>query len=94
MKKRAGPYQLFMLGLCIYALAALAATSLGSLSGPTLRVLEAADLVVCLFFLIDFVQCLARAQDRKSYMLRWGWIDLLSSIPSRSRSRIRRTSNP
>jgi voltage-gated potassium channel len=75
-------YQFFMLVLCVYALVALAAQTVSQLAPETRDVLEYADLVVCGLFLLDFVHSLIRAKDRWLYLRTWGWIDLLSSIPS------------
>ncbi|WP_342768382.1 ion transporter [Kushneria sinocarnis] len=38
------------------------------------------DAFVCIFFFIDFCLRLARAPSRMAYM-KWGWIDLIASIP-------------
>lgn len=75
-------YQLFMLILCFFALAALTAQVAINLAPGTRRILELADYFVCLFFLFDFGASLLRAPDRRQYMLTWGWLDLLSSIPA------------
>lgn len=40
-----------------------------------------ANLVLCGVFFMDFVRNLWVSQERTRYMLTWGWIDLLSSIP-------------
>src|SRR5262245_52862340 len=83
MSSKAGSpgYQIFMLTLCLYALAILAASVLVKFDPETRQVLDYADYAVCLLFLGDFVYCLIRAPDRKKYLLTWGWLDLLSSIP-------------
>ncbi len=43
--------------------------------------LRHADVAICGIFLADFFILLYLHKDRKRYMLTWGWIDLLSSIP-------------
>ncbi len=43
--------------------------------------LRQADVAICGIFLADFFLLLYLHKDRKRYMLTWGWIDLLSSIP-------------
>jgi len=49
---------------------------------PSARSLLAyADLTVCVVFQIDFVISLIRAENRWRYLITWGWVDLLSSIP-------------
>lgn len=76
------PYQLFMLGLCIYVLLALAAQTFFPLGSQTLAILDTVDLVVAIIFLLDFLHCLITAERRWYYFSRWGWIDLLSSLPT------------
>jgi len=84
-------YQLFMLVLCLYALAALAAQVAIQLEPGTRRILEYADYIVCFLFLCDFFVCLVRAPNRRQYFLTWGWLDLLSSIPALDLARWGRT---
>jgi voltage-gated potassium channel len=78
----AGPYQAFMLVLCVYAIAELVLRSFVPLKPEYIKVLQFADWVLCIFFLIDFVISLIHAQNRVRYLLTWGWIDLLSSVPA------------
>ena len=78
--KAAGIYELFMLGLCVYVLAALAAMTFFRLDPAVLQVLEYADIAICVVFLVDFCVQLLTAKSKLEYM-KWGWIDLLSSIP-------------
>lgn len=40
------------------------------------------DFVVCLFFLADFAHRLKTSSNRREYFLKFGWIDLLASIPA------------
>ena len=70
-----------MLGLCVYALVALAAQAVLTLDAQTRSVLQYADSAICLLVLADFVLCLYRAPNRWRYLYTWGWIDLASSIP-------------
>ena len=79
---RIGPYQFFMLGLCVAVLAGLAVETSGQLSPEAEQILGYADFFVCGLFLLDFGLSLARAENRLRYFLTWGWIDLLSSIPA------------
>ena len=74
------PYQFFMLALCIYALAALAVDTFAPISEDTKAILGYVDTGICLIFLVDFIRCLIRAPRKLAY-LKWGWIDLVSSIP-------------
>ncbi len=74
-------YQLFMLVLCIFALGIVAALTLGRLSPETITILHWADLVVCVFFFLDFLHSFITSPNRARYFFTWGWIDLVSSIP-------------
>ena len=78
----AGPYQLFMLVLCVYVLAALAAEVFVALPADAIVILHMVDTGICFIFFADFVYCLVRAPNRLRYMVTWGWIDLASSIPA------------
>lgn len=71
-----------MLVLCVYALAQLAFQSAIALEPSTRTLIDYADFGVCLIFLADFFWALWRAPNRMRYMATWGWVDLLSSIPS------------
>lgn len=75
-------YQLFMLILCLYALAALALQTAIRIQPETQAVLDYADYAVCALFFLDFIVSLWRAQNRSRYFVTWGWLDLLSSIPT------------
>jgi voltage-gated potassium channel len=76
------PYQVFMLALCIYVLAALAFEAVLKLDDQTRQILAYADTGLCAVFLADFGWSLYRAENRLRYLLTWGWVDLLSSIPT------------
>jgi voltage-gated potassium channel len=76
-----GIYELLMLGLCAYVLMALAAMTLFRLDESVIHILEYVDAGVCVLFLTDFCIQYARAESKLRY-LRWGWIDLVSSIPT------------
>ena len=75
-------YQLFMVVLCVYALAILMIQTATKLDPQTRGILDYADNVVCFLFFADFLVSLARAPNRTRYLLTWGWLDLLSSIPT------------
>jgi voltage-gated potassium channel len=81
-KNDSGPYQLFMLALCVYALGALALETTVPLDIEMAQILTYADLAVCGLFFVDFLHSLVRAESKWKYLARWGWIDLLSSIPT------------
>jgi voltage-gated potassium channel len=75
-------YEFFMLVLCFYALAQLGVQAVFQLEPATREVVDYADFMVCVVFLLDFLITLLRSPDRLRYMATWGWVDLLSSIPS------------
>ena len=75
-------YQLFMLILCLYALAALAFQTAVRLEPATRAILDYADYAVCGLFFLDFLISLWRAPNRWRYFITWGWLDLLSSVPT------------
>ena len=74
------PYQIFMLVLCVMALAFLALQS-STVDADVQTILEYADFAICVVFFADFLFLLATAPDRLKYLRTWGWIDLVSSIP-------------
>lgn len=80
-------YQLGMLVLSFYAIAALAAQTAIRLDPQVRSVLEYADYAVCVLFLIDFAISLWSAPNRRRYFLTWGWLDMVSSIPVLSAAR-------
>jgi voltage-gated potassium channel len=75
-------YQVFMLVLCLYSLGVLAYRASQPSDPATVAILDYADFTVCMIFLGDFLISLFRAKDRWAYFRTWGWLDLLSSIPT------------
>lgn len=79
-EKGSAAYQLFLLCLSIYVLVIIFADTF-YIENPEIKlVLQYIDLSICLVFLFDFFLNLYTAEDKKEYM-RWGWLDLISSIP-------------
>jgi voltage-gated potassium channel len=72
--------QCLILVLSIYVLAALFIQRAFVLSPETNVLLDRIDFAICLVFIYDFFVRLYRADSRRSF-LKWGWIDLVSSIP-------------
>ena len=79
-EKGSAVYQLFMLALSVYVLCALTLEAFIVKDDEIRKVLQYIDFSVCIFFLSDFFVNLIAADNRLKYM-KWGWIDLLSSIP-------------
>ncbi len=79
--ERFGPWQFFIAVLSIFALSSLAYEQFAKPPADTRAILSMADFVICAFFLGDFVWQFRRAENKWVYM-RYGWIDLISSIPA------------
>lgn len=73
-------WQIVILVLSIYVLAALAVEWLFNLPASAVLLLRWIDTAICIIFLFDFFTQLWRAESKLRY-LQWGWIDLASSIP-------------
>lgn len=83
------PYQLFMLAVSVLSLLVISLTMLPGVSSDIRALLNIVDLVLCAIFFVDFLFQFITAPDRWRYM-RWGWLDLLSSIPMTDASRYAR----
>lgn len=75
-------YQIFMLTLCVLALAAVVLQNFFRLDPETEQLLAFADTAICAVFFVDFLVTLWRAPDRWRYLYTWGWLDLISSVPT------------
>lgn len=75
-------YQLFILGLSVYAILSLVAQAMASSNPELIQILQYADIPVCALFFIDFLICYRNAPDRTRYLMGWGILDLLSCIPA------------
>lgn len=74
-------YNAVILLVSLIAIGMLAVGVVVELTPTTRSLLAYVDLAVCGVFMIDFGISLVRAPNRWHYLLTWGWIDLLSSIP-------------
>jgi voltage-gated potassium channel len=82
MKKELHPsYLIFILILSVIALIILAVETAVKLDANTRQILRIADTTVCAIFLLDFFIMFFRVEKKKKYLITWGWLDLLSSIP-------------
>ena len=70
-----------VLVLSVYVLTALAVSTFFKLPPEIARLLNLLDDSICVFFLLEFCIRLYQAENKLNY-LRWGWIDLISSIPT------------
>jgi voltage-gated potassium channel len=74
-------YMVFMLALSVLSIVGLALSTRTGLDPAIHDVLGVADDAVCVAFFADFLHSLYVAENRWRYFLRWGWLDLLSSVP-------------
>jgi voltage-gated potassium channel len=72
--------EILVLLLSLFSLATLAAELLLPMGADVRQLLNRIDNLVCVVFLVDFFVHFFLAPSKWSF-LRWGWIDLLSSIP-------------
>jgi voltage-gated potassium channel len=80
-QKRLGILDILVLILSVYVLGTLIVDTLFTLPKEISRVLGFLDNLICVFFIIEFFIRLTRAENKLKFM-KWGWIDLLSSIPN------------
>jgi voltage-gated potassium channel len=74
-------WQCLMLFLSVFVLVALLVETVCVLPPEVSRLLSAVDMAVCGVFAADFLLQLKTAKRKRDY-LKWGWIDLVSSIPN------------
>lgn len=74
-------WDLVLACLSVYVLAAMTVDLVFDLPTEVQSILHLADTMLCLIFMGDFFRRLLTAPSKLEY-LRWGWIDLLASIPS------------
>ncbi len=79
-ENKLGALNLVVIVLTIYVLVALIVDTLFKLSPETSILLNYIDIAICIFFFIEFSIRFYRAENKLKFM-RWGWIDLVSSIP-------------
>ena len=72
---------ILILVLSVYVLAALMLDTFLKLPIEISRMLGIIDNVICGVFLFDFAQRFYKAESKLAFM-KWGWIDLVSSIPT------------
>ena len=88
-KEKLGFLNLLIIILSVYVLFALAIDTFFQLPAEIQRLLMIIDDTLCIVFLIDFSIRFYRAESKAKFM-KWGWIDLLSSIPALPLARIGR----
>jgi voltage-gated potassium channel len=76
-----GVFQIVILILSVVVLGALGLDSVLKLPKEISGVLQILDTSVCILLFIDFCIRFRRAESKLAF-LKWGWIDLLASIPN------------
>jgi len=76
-----GLFQLVVLVLSLAVLATLVFETVVNLPDEVSSLLAIIDNLVCIVLLVDFLIRFRRASSKRHFM-RWGWIDLLASIPN------------
>ncbi|MGA0555268.1 potassium channel family protein [Larkinella sp. VNQ87] len=79
-ENKLGTLNIIVVFLSIYVLGALLVDSVYVLPPETSRLLTYIDNSICALFFLDFCIRFYRAENKVKFM-RWGWIDLVSSIP-------------
>jgi voltage-gated potassium channel len=79
-KQALHPFNLLVFVLSIYVIVALIIEATTDLSAENIKLLRDIDYGISFVFFIDFLVRFFSAKNKLHYM-RWGWIDLLASIP-------------
>jgi voltage-gated potassium channel len=79
--EKLGFLNLLILVLSIYVLVALLVDTFFKLPHEVSRILNIADNIICLVFLLDFGVRFYQSDNKLKFM-KWGWIDLITSIPT------------
>jgi len=80
-KERIGLFSLLIIVLSIYVLLALVIDTFFKLPTEISALLQIIDDAICIIFLLDFSIRFYKAESKLKFM-KWGWIDLISSIPA------------
>jgi voltage-gated potassium channel len=75
-----GPFQLALFVLSVLLLFGLGAEMLLPVPPEVVRLIFYIDFAICVFLLVDFVVRFSAAESKLRFM-KWGWIDLVASIP-------------
>ncbi len=79
--KQLGFLEIAVLVLSVYVLSALLLQTAFQLPPEINRLLDRLDLLVCIVFFVEFCVRFRRAPSKLAF-LKWGWIDLIASIPT------------
>ena len=80
-ENKVGILDLMVVVLSIYVLVVLIVDAFFHFDEQTAALLQLIDNAICIFFLLDFCVRFAKAESKLQFM-KWGWMDLLASIPA------------
>ena len=72
---------LIVLALTVYVLGALLFDTFLDLPAEISTLLNYFDFLICIFFFVEFVIRFSKAENKLTFM-KWGWVDLVASIPA------------
>lgn len=80
-ENKLGFLNILVIALSVYVLGAVLTNTFFHLPTEVSRIIDLTDNIVCVVFFIEFCVRFYLA-DSKLHFMKWGWIDLISSIPS------------
>ena len=80
-QKKLGLLDLLVLVLSVYVLLTLLIDTFFKVPVEISKILSFLDNAICIFFLIEFFIRFSKSDNKLKFM-KWGWIDLISSIPN------------
>ena len=80
-QKKLGLLDLLVLTLSVYVLITLLLDIFFEFPPEVSKILALLDNIICVFFLVEFSIRFKNAKNKLQFM-KWGWIDLISSIPN------------
>lgn len=80
-ENKLNPLNLLVLVLSVYVLIALLVDTIFKVPPEVSKILGLVDNGICVFFLMEFSIRFYKAESKLKFM-KWGWIDLISSIPN------------
>lgn len=80
-------YEMFIAAMCLLSVVLLV-LQLSTLTPAAATVAHGVDLGLCAIFAADFLRSLVKSAAPLRYFYTWGWLDLLSAIPSFGGARV------
>lgn len=78
--EKLGFLNIIVIVLTLYVLGALLVDTFWTLPSETSKLLMYFDFIICIFFFIEFCYRFYHSSEKLKFM-KWGWIDLLASVP-------------